>query len=249
MRKKLFITFLCIFLAANSFAINFSGVLHYDTYLNTPTFGFSFDASGDILDNLDLNAKLDYFNHNTYEAQCRLITKIWKLTLGGGVAYSIDNSAKSIIVPGLGFTAKMDLPFKMGISSDAIISLAPANLYEAYSFHVGGTFTFSTDNAISALKYSVKQSAEKEGKLHSFLFSVLAFEKDVPFNISLGFGADLLQEKEAQESIPFEFHALGGFSIKTKKAGTYSLSGKVTPVTYRENKTPFSVSLGIAFKS
>ncbi len=249
MRKHIFITLLLVLFISNAFTFNFSSALHFDTYDNSPTFGVSFDAIGNILDNLELNAKLEYFNHNTYEAQCRVISKIWKMTLGGGVAYCIDNSAKNIIVPGLGFIAKLALPFNMGISADAIISLAPANLYEAYSFHTGGTFTFSTANADSALRYSVKQSAEKEGIIHSIMFSVLAFEKDVPFNISLGFGSDFIKNSDDKDTVPFEFHITSGFSIKTKKAGTYSLSGKVTPVTYRENKNPFSVSLGIAFES
>lgn len=246
--KKCVVSFLIILivLTTHGFSFDFSGQLHFDTYAGDPTFGFSFDASGNVLDNLKLNAKLDYFTANSYEAQCLVVGKLWFLKLGAGIAYSIDNSAENIIVPGLGFTAHMDLPFNMALAADAILSLAPANLYEAYSFRVGGAFMFSTANADSTLKYSLKQSAEKKGKTHSATFSIEAFEKGVPFTLSLAFGTDFLTDIE-DEDVLFEFHIEGGFSIITKKAGIYSLKGKVTPITYRTNPTPFCVSLGAAF--
>lgn len=247
MRKIAAVFLISIFLGANIFAFEFAGRLHFDTYVGEPTFGFSFDASGDILESLRLEAKLDYFTANSYEAQCLLVGQLWKFTLGAGLAYSIDNSAKNIFVPGVGLSAYLPLPFNMGLSGNAILSLAPANLYEAYSFRVGGAFMFSTANADSALEYSVKQSAEREGRIHSVFFSLDAFEKGIPFTVSLGFGSDFITGSDASTGFQFEFHAIGGFSIITKKAGTYSLRGKVTPMTYRDVDLPFEVCLGVSF--
>lgn len=247
MRRLVAVALTLVLCSAGIFGFDFSGKLHFDTYDGSPTFGFSFDAEGKITGSIGLNARLDYFTANSYEAQCLVVGKIWQVTLGAGVAYSIDNSAKNIIVPGVGLSAGMDLPLGMGLSANAILSLAPANLYEAYSFRVGGAFMFGTENADSALEYSLKQSAEREGRIHSVAFSVDAFEEGVPFTLSCGFGLGFITGSDTELLLPFEFHVEGGFSVRTGRAGTYSLEGRVTPFTYRDAELPFEVRLGAAF--
>ena len=92
---------------------------------------------------------------------------------------------------------------------------------------------------------SEKQSAEKEGLLHSTLFRVDAFEKNIPFTIMLGFGADFLTHTE--NPIQIEGSIIGGFSIITKKLGTYFVEGKVSPITYRDIDIPFEIKAGASF--
>lgn len=240
-----FIVFFITFASSFSFALNLSFAGHFDTYSGSNSGGFSFDATETIVPSIALNAKLDYFSPGSYEAQCLVLGNFDIVSVGAGIAYSMDNTAENIIVPGLGFTASVKLPLNLGFNAAAILSLAPANLYEAYSFRVKGTILFDTPNAHASLGYSLKQSAEKEGLLHSTMFRVDAFEKNIPFTIMLGFGADFLTHTE--DSIQVEGSIIGGFSIITKKAGTYFVEAKVSPITYRDMDIPFEIKGGASF--
>ena len=245
--KIKFIVFIATFISFVSFGfsldLSFAG--HFDTYSGSNSGGFSFDATETIIPKLALNAKLDYFSPDSYEAQCLVLGNFKLLSVGAGIAYSMDNTAKNIIVPGLGFTATVKLPLNLGLNTAAIISLAPANLYKSYSFRVKGAILFDTPNAHSSINYSLKQSAEKEGLLHSTLFRVDAFEKNIPFTIMLGFGADFLTHTE--NPVQIEGSIIGGFSIITKKLGTYFVEGKVSPITYRDIDIPFEIKAGASF--
>ena len=224
--KIKFIVFIATFISFVSFGfsldLSFAG--HFDTYSGSNSGGFSFDATETIIPKLALNAKLDYFSPDSYEAQCLVLGNFKLLSVGAGIAYSMDNTAKNIIVPGLGFTATVKLPL---------------------NFRVKGAILFDTPNAHSSINYSLKQSAEKEGLLHSTLFRVDAFEKNIPFTIMLGFGADFLTHTE--NPVQIEGSIIGGFSIITKKLGTYFVEGKVSPITYRDIDIPFEIKAGASF--
>lgn len=227
-----------------AFDLTFAG--HYDTYSGSPAFGASFFASEDLNDKVEIKASLDYYTANSYEAQCGVTGKIAFITVGAGFAYCIDNSVNNVVVPGLALELKLETPLNIGVEGQAVLSLAPANLYKAYSFRATGAFTFDTDNANAILKYAIKQSAEKQGLNHSALFQVNAYEKDFPFRIMLGFGADFLTKTE-QDKIQLEVYVTGGMTLQTKKAGAYFLRGKASPLTYRDVSLPFELCLGAQF--
>ena len=227
-----------------AFDLTFAG--HYDTYSGSSAFGASFFAREELNDKIEIKASLDYYTANSYEAQCGVAGKIAFITLGAGFAYCIDNSVNNVVVPGLALELKLETPLKVGIEGSAVLSLAPANLYKAYSFRATGAFTFDTDNANAILKYSIKQSAEKQGLNHSALFQVNAYRREFPFRIMLGFGSDFLTKTE-QEKLQLEVYVTGGMALVTEKAGTYFLRGKASPLSYRDISLPFELCLGVEF--
>jgi len=239
--KKIIFTNIFFFIVlTSSFALELGTYLHFDTYSEDFSVGISFFAKENIFKNLILEANLDYFTANAYEAMCSIKSSYKFLDFGGGLAYSIDNSQNNIMVPGINFFANMRLPFNLGLFGSAILSLAPANLYQAYSFRTLFKLSFSTPNANSFINYSIKQSAEFEGKNHGILFQVEAFEKGIPFTLILGFEANIL----ALEETNFEFNIKAGTSINTKKWGSYKLEGKFAPISYREVSFPFCITCG-----
>lgn len=233
-----------ILLCIHVFAVDITGAIHVDTYAGEPVAGISFEVEERIFSATAIKASLQYFTAHAYEAQCLLTHTIKNVLIGGGIAYSIDNSAKNIIVPGIGITTAVKLPWNLGFVGSAILSLAPANLYKAYSFRTNTRLLYSTPNADAFLQYTVKQSAEAAGITHGLLLQVEAFEKGVPFTLTLGFGTDFLTATEDDTSIEFEAHITGGFAIITSNAGTYFLQGKVTPLTYRNIAIPFEIYAG-----
>ncbi len=245
-RRTVSLLILVVLIPAGAAALELSGAVHVDTYAGTVTPAFSFEVSERILPYCELSADLQYFTANRYQAQCLIRYSGKRGFVGGGIAYTIDNNVSDVIVPGIGVTGKLLLPFKLGLEGAGVFSLVPANLYKQYGFYMMGKLLFSTEHADSFIQYAVNRNAAEEHTVHTVLFEVEAFTQGVPFKLLLAFGTDFLTETTANSAkMSLELYGKGGFSIITEKAGTYFLRGQVTPLTYRAVSTPFEIAAGI----
>lgn len=244
--KKLFLLISILFISQIIFSLETQITFHFDTYAGEQKYAASVDISERLTNTLNLNASLDYQHASNYLAYCTCGLVFPKFEANAGVIYDIESFHFS---PGLTFSAKYNLSKKIAFKGIAYTTYSIDNVFDIYSVDALGSIIFSTKNTVFELNYEYfkKSLNSTENWEHHGGLKIQGFDEESPIQIDVNADCGFAFKNTDKDYMNIILNAGAIIKVKTKKAGTYFVSGlaEVYNQLNTTNTMPFSIAAGI----
>lgn len=242
MNKKILSLFVVFFLSFSLFATNVEFGVAYDTF-KSKNIGFFGSISENLNNFVVLEADLDYFGGNQYQAQVATDFSIFSFSsIKTGFLLSIQEDS---VFPGIVTSIRLFTPKFFDFSQSVIIGFNQSNILEISKFISKTNFKFTTKERALHLdiEYEPKGNSYHKLKLDTQIF---AFTEEIPIKLGFLFSAsgDLCKEKKLPSSLAFEL----GLSIEHIKGNSSTIFGLESRIFDVENPNTFPILISLSKK-